>query len=123
MDLDNELYEAQTKIFEMKNRENVNKLSNGYHTFDLLYKQRLLMFMVICNTYGNASWKSRRHHPEDRLMPTGIFVAGITMPNGTYTVHCKMDIWDRFNVKELSNAPKKNIGDHEDFRILEDLIK
>ena len=79
-------------------------VSDGYHTFNELYKHRTILFSVICNTHKSISWKSKLHH--DGTMYDGMFIVGIDTPDGTCTYHCENDYWDLFHVKELDNAPE-----------------
>ena len=37
--------------------ENVKKISDGNHTFEELYLQRMYLFSAICNCYPELSWK------------------------------------------------------------------
>ena len=40
----------------------VAKVSDGYHTFDELYFHRMILFSIICKTFKDSSWRSRKHH-------------------------------------------------------------
>lgn len=84
--------------------ETLEDISDGYHSFNDLYYQRMMLFAVICNTYKDKAWKSLKH--SDNTMFDGYFIAGIATPEGNYTFHYKLKDWDKFNVKELNNAPK-----------------
>ena len=80
-------------------------ISDGYHTFDELYHHRAVLFSVICNTYKQLAWKSKKH--DDGSMFDGMFIVGIETPNGPATYHYYIDkYWYLFNVKELEYAPK-----------------
>jgi hypothetical protein len=79
-------------------------ISDGYHTFDELYDHRMVLFSMICNTYKDIAWKSWLH--EDGTMYEDCFIVGITTPKGDYSYHYHKDYWEKFNVKELKNAPK-----------------
>lgn len=83
---------------------NSGYVSDGYHTFNELYKHRTILFSVICNTHKAIAWKSKLHH--DGTMYDGMFIVGIDTPDGTCTYHCENDYWDLFHVKELDNAPE-----------------
>lgn len=79
-------------------------ISDGYHTFDELYYHRMILFLIICNTYKDNAWKSWKH--EDATMYEDYFIVGITTEVGDYSYHFHKDYWDFFEVKELANAPK-----------------
>ena len=79
-------------------------LSDGYHTFNELYHHRAVLFSVICNTFPEKAWKSKKHHEGD--MFEGMFIVGIETPNGQATYHYDIEpYWDMFKVKELDTAP------------------
>ena len=59
--------------------------SDGYHTFNELYRHRAILFSVICNERPEVSWKSKRHH--DGTMYDGMFIVGIDTPEGQATYH------------------------------------
>ena len=42
--------------------ESIQKMSDGYHTFEELYHHRMMLFSIICNTYKDKAWKSWKHH-------------------------------------------------------------
>ena len=100
--------------------DNTGKISDGYHTFDELYHHRMVLFSIICNQNKERAWKSWKH--ADGTMFEGYFVVGITTPKGDYTYHYNKDHWDRFNVKELLNAPEWDGHKQEDIERLLSLI-
>lgn len=112
------------------------QVSNGYHTMDELYDHRIALFMALCKvqdafcTLGKAAgigvthsiWKSKEHHPEDKPMFEGWFIAGITMNNGEQlSYHLPLEKWDALNVPELEHAPKWD--GHAPADVLERLAK
>lgn len=61
------------------------EVSDGHHTFEELYKQRMTMFCTICNCFPNLSWKSKKHFNEGNdPMFNGDFIAGINTPEGIH---------------------------------------
>ena len=79
--------------------------SDGYHTFNELYRHRAILFSVICNERPEVSWKSKRHH--DGTMYDGMFIVGIDTPEGQATYHYDINpYWNLFRVKELELAPE-----------------
>lgn len=94
------------KIFEAAGIQiNVGEISDGFHTFNSLYHQRLILFAVLCNTFVDISWKSKKH--SDGKVPFGgeWFIVGIDTPEGQYTYHYELKDWDLFKCKELKKAP------------------
>lgn len=88
------------------NVKSVQEYSDGFHTFDELYKHRMILFSIICNTaeYNQYAWKSKLH--DDKTMFKDYFIVGIITPEGDFTYHYHLKYWDEFNVKELETAPK-----------------
>lgn len=82
-------------------------VSDTHHKFRDLYKQRMILFCVLCRCFPDLSWKSKRHFDEENdPMFNGDFVVGINTPLGVATYHFKLEFWDLFDVKEIDNAPK-----------------
>lgn len=78
--------------------------SDGYHTFNELYHHRAVLFALICSDHADIAWKSKLH--EDGTMFDGMFIVGITTPQGNATYHYENEEWPLFEgVKELPNAP------------------
>lgn len=100
--IESSLSRAQKVINKL---DDPGKLSDGYHTFDELYHHRTVLFSIICNSYPMTAWKSWKHHPDSDPMYEDMFIAGVTTPTGDYSYHCEKEYWDKFNVKELPNAP------------------
>ena len=79
--------------------------SDGYHTFNELYRHRGILFALICADHQEIAWKSRKHH--DGTMYPDMFICGIDTPYGQATYH--MDIqpfWDMIKARELPAAPE-----------------
>jgi len=106
----------------IKNEEiNNGKISDGYHTFNELYAHRMVLFSVICETYPEISWKSKLH--SDETMFDDYFIVGITTLEGDYTYHYHISHWNRFEVKELDNAPEWDGHKPEDIERLYSILK
>ena len=84
----------------------VGELSDGYHSFNSLYRQRCILFATLCNTFKDSAWKSKKHHKGDLCFGGGWFIVGVETPKGQYTYHYELADWDLFDVKELDVAPK-----------------
>ena len=81
----------------------VEKMSDGYHTFADLYEQRLILSAALAKNNPNA-WKSKRH--EDGSVPFGggWFIMGFDTDDGCYTYHYELKDWDLFQCKELDKG-------------------
>jgi hypothetical protein len=79
--------------------------SDGYHTFNELYRHQAVLLSVICNIRRDLAWKSKKHR--DGSMYDGMFIVGIDTPSGQVTYHYDFyPYWDMFNVPELESAPE-----------------
>ena len=99
--------------------EEIEKISDGYHTFGELYFHRMKLFSVLCNTHPKVSWKSKLH--SDGTMYENHFIVGITTPEEDDSYHYHMDNWEYFKVKELQNAPEWDGHNPEDIGRLDRL--
>ena len=81
----------------------VEKISDGYHTFADLYEQRLILSAALAKNNPYA-WKSKRH--EDGSVPFGVgwFIMGFDTDEGCYTYHYELKDWDLFQCKELDKG-------------------
>lgn len=81
----------------------VEKMSDGYHTFADLYEQRLILSAALAKNNPHA-WKSKRH--EDGSVPFGggWFIMGFDTDEGCYTYHYELKDWDLFQCKELGKG-------------------
>ena len=83
----------------------IGEMSDGYHTFNGLYYQRMVLFAVLVRVYKDRAWKSWRH--EDGELCFGkdnYFIVGIDTPQGSYTYHYHGEYWDLFDCVELPTA-------------------
>lgn len=81
----------------------VEKMSDGYHTFADLYEQRLILSAALAKNNPHA-WKSKRH--EDGSVPFGggWFIMGFDTDEGCYTYHYELKEWGLFQCKELDKG-------------------
>lgn len=78
------------------------EISDGYHTFNELYRHRYALFAVACKFLGG--WKSRLH--ADGTMFDGHFIAGAETPQGPVTYHMPIRVWGGFRCREFDRAPE-----------------
>ncbi len=81
-------------------------VSDGYHTFESLYKQRCVLFAALVNTFSDVAWKSKKHSDGKPCFDGGWFIVGVNTPKGQYTYHYELKDWDMFHCKELPAAPE-----------------
>ena len=108
------------EMFKNQGIDNIDigEVSDGYHTFNSLYHQRLILFATLVNTYSDISWKTKRHEDEEECFGGGWFLVGSNTPEGPYTYHYELKDWDLFNCEELDRAPEWDGHTDEDVKRL-----
>lgn len=90
----------------LMSEQDIGEFSDGYHTFNSLYHQRLVLFAALVNTFPTLAWKSRKHFDGEVPFGGGWFIVGIETPKGQYTYHYEEKDWDLFQCKEVPTAPQ-----------------
>lgn len=88
-------------ICEVANVADIGDLSDGFHTFNGLYYQRMILFAALVRAYKDRAWKSYRHEDGEMCFGGGWFIVGIDTPEGSYTYHYENKYFDRFDCVEL----------------------
>jgi hypothetical protein len=91
-------------ICEVANIKDIGELSDGFHTFNGLYEQRMILFAALVKAYKDRSWKSYRHEDGEWCFGGGWFIVGIDTPEGSYTYHYENKYWDMFDCIDLPRA-------------------
>lgn len=91
-------------ICEVANVSDIGDVSDGFHTFNSLYKQRMILFAALVKAYRDKAWKSYRHEDGEYCFGGGWFVVGIDTPEGSYTYHYEKKYWDMFDCADLPRA-------------------
>jgi len=98
--------ETKEMIAEIKRqKEVIDNISDGWHTFGELYEFRMALSIALLNTNKDISWKSKKHN-DGTMFAGGYFICGIKTPLGQVTNHYKMEHWHMFNVDAVEYAPK-----------------
>ena len=84
-------------ICKVANVKDIGDLSDGFHTFNDLYYQRMILFATLVKTYKDRAWKSLRHEDGELCFGGGWFIVGIDTPEGSYTYHYKAKYFDLFD--------------------------
>lgn len=82
----------------------IGELSDGYHTFNGLYYQRMVLFSALVNAHNDKAWKSWKHEDGKPCFDGGWFIVGIDTPKGSYTYHYEDKYWNWFECEELPVA-------------------
>jgi hypothetical protein len=123
-DKDIQIIEAKMKAYNdciaLLSTYDLNKLSDGYHTFEELYFHRMILFSVVCKQNKDKSWRSLLHN--DGTMFKDYFIVGIETEKGQYTYHYHINHFHHFaGVKILDKAPSWDGHKPEDVIRLKDL--
>ena len=90
--------------------EDRGSVSDGYHTFNELYRHRRELFFALCRSLKDSRvvWRSRQHNQEDDEIFEGMFIAGIdTEPGAQISYHFGLAYWDEIEFAQtLDQAPK-----------------
>ena len=93
--------EIREKVCQMAGIDDIGEFSDGFHTFNSLYRQRCVLFAALVNSYPQISWKSKRHDDGELCFGGGWFIVGFDTPEGGYTYHYEAEHWDLFDCEEL----------------------
>ena len=91
-------------ICEVAHVNDIGELSDGFHTFNGLYEQRMILFAALVKAYKGRAWKSYRHEDGEYCFGGGWFIVGIDTPEGSYTYHYENKYWDMFDCVDLPRA-------------------
>ncbi len=93
----------------------IGEVSDGYHTFNSLYRQRLILTAALVKAHKDVAWKSWRHEDGQLCFGGGWFIIGFDTPDGGYTYHYEAKDWELFDCVELP------VGKHWDGHTDEDV--
>lgn len=86
------------------------EISDGYHTFNELYRYRMLynaaFFNELAKNGGIKVVKSRRHHDGEECFGGGWFIVMAILPTGQISNHYELKNWDYFKCEEVDVAPE-----------------
>ena len=91
-------------ICEVAKVNSIGEVSDGFHTFNGLYEQRMILFAALVKAYKDKAWKSYRHEDGEYCFGGGWFIVGIDTPEGSYTYHYENKYWDMFDCADLPRA-------------------
>ena len=104
-------------ICEVAGIDEIDDLSDGFHTFRQLYYQRMMLFATIVKQNKDKAWKSLRHEDGELCFGGGWFIVGVDTPEGSYTYHYEDNYFSLFDCKELER------GKHWDGHTEKDVIR
>lgn len=99
-----EMRVREEAICEVAGIKDIGDLSDGFHTFNQLYYQRMMLFATIVKQNRDRAWKSLRHEDGELCFGGGWFIVGIDTPEGSYTYHYEDNYYSLFDCVELERA-------------------
>ena len=93
----------------LKEPEDKGEISDGYHTFNELYRYRMLYNAAFFNLLPKQIvHKSKRHHDGEKCFGGGWFIVMANLPTGQISNHYELKDWDLFQI------PEKEVADEWD---------
>ena len=89
-------------------------LSDTYHTFDDLYRHRMVLTLALCRLIKNAkpegysAYRSWKH--SNGTMFNNMFIVVIESPYGQVSYHYGAQFWHQFNGIKILNKAKEYDG-------------
>lgn len=84
-------------------------ISDGYHTFNELYRYRLLynacFFNMLSKYTSIRVTKSRRHSDGEFCFGGNYFIVVAELPEGQVSNHYELRYWDLFQCEEVDKSP------------------
>ena len=99
-----EMRAREEAICKVAGIKNIGDLSDGFHTFNQLYYQRMILFATIVKQNRDKAWKSLRHESGELCFGGGWFIVGIDTPEGSYTYHYEDNYYSLFDCAELERG-------------------
>ena len=99
-----EMRAREKAICKVAKVNDIGEVSDGFHTFNGLYEQRMILFAALIRAYKDRAWKSYWHENGELCFGGGWFIVGIDTPEGSYTYHYENRYWDMFDCIDLPRA-------------------
>ena len=99
-----EMRAREKAICKVAGVKDIGDLSDGFHTFNQLYYQRMMLFATIVKQNRDRAWKSLRHEDGELCFGGDWFIVGIDTPEGSYTYHYEDNYYNLFDCVELERG-------------------
>lgn len=99
-----EMRAREEAICKVAGIKDIGDLSDGFHTFNQLYYQRMMLFATIVKQNRDKAWKSLRHEDGELCFGGGWFIVGVDTPEGSYTYHYEDNYYSLFDCVELKRG-------------------
>lgn len=101
--------EAVTELERLEAMRQSGELSDGHHSYNDLYDQRLLYHAHLAQRWyaeGVPVCKSRRHHTGEECFEGKYFIVVMDLVTGQVSQHYPLRAWDLFRVPDQELAPQ-----------------
>lgn len=122
------LKQIQKKIETLKDSD-VEKISDGYHTFEEVYDLKMMYNATLFNLWAELGkydvHKSKLHNDGEKPFGGGYFIVVAKLPKGQISNHYKLEFWDLFKIPTEPKV-KFKFDNHTDKTVisrLKDLYK
>lgn len=105
-----EFYPCKPDIFEktyLHKDDTMGNISDGYHTFNELYRYRMLYNAAFFNELAKGDikvCKSHRHYDGEECFGGGWFIVMAELPTGQISNHYENRYWELFDIPRLDKA-------------------
>lgn len=104
-DYNTSLKECLDWLKKQKEPEDKGEISDGYHTFNELYRYRMLYNAAFFNLLPRKCvHKSRKHNDGEPCFGGGWFIVMANLPTGQISNHYELKYWDLFQIPEREVA-------------------
>lgn len=102
-----EFYPCKPDIFDLHEDDMMGNISDGYHTFNELYRYRMLYNAAFFNELAKGDikvCKSHRHYDGEECFGGGWFIVMAELPTGQISNHYENRYWELFDIPRLDKA-------------------
>lgn len=96
------------KYKNLKFTDDLDGISDGFHTFRELYRYRLLYNVAFLNELAKSGavemCKSLRHNDGEKVFGGDWFIVMVNLPTGQISNHYHISYWDLFKIPEKDKA-------------------
>lgn len=104
--------------------KDIEKMSDGYHTFEELYEFRKVYNALLFNEWAKNGkyevYKSKKHFDGEKCFDGNWFIVVAILPSGQISNHYEMKDWDLFQIPEYDKS-KYEFDGHTSQDVLERL--
>lgn len=104
--------------------KDIEKMSDGYHTFEELYEFRKIYNALLFNEWAKNGkyevYKSKKHFDGEKCFDGNWFIVVAILPSGQISNHYEMKDWDLFQIPEYDKS-KYEFDGHTSQDVLERL--